>query len=178
LPRNHRHFGQAGREKDAAGDQPLEPFVRPADLKPLSAQERTRRNYRFFPTGIIQGAGRMKGKTGLSFPKEERLLRPEDFRKVRKDGKRLSTRSFTLYLMANGLGKKRLGIAVSAKTGGAVKRNRMKRLLREFFRQNKDLFPASTDILVSVRTLEHATGLKGVEEELKKALGPPGPASG
>ncbi|MBZ0221148.1 MAG: ribonuclease P protein component [Candidatus Methylomirabilis sp.] len=120
----------------------------------------------------------MKGKEGFSFSKEERLLRPEDFKRVRKSGKRLSTRSFTVYLLPNGLGTRRLGIAVSTKTGGAVKRNRIKRLLREFFRQNKALFPASTDIFISVKTLEHAGRLKGVEEELKKALGQPGPASG
>ncbi|MBE7414150.1 MAG: ribonuclease P protein component [Deltaproteobacteria bacterium] len=120
----------------------------------------------------------MKGKEGSSFSKEERLLRPEDFTRVRKSGKRLSTRSFNLYLLQNGLGTRRLGIAVSAKTGGAVKRNRIKRLLREFFRQNKALFPDSTDVFISVKTLEHAAGLKCVEEELKKALGPPGPASG
>lgn len=120
----------------------------------------------------------MNGKNGSSFSKGERLLRPEDFRRVRKGGKRVSTRSFTLFLLPNGLGIRRLGIAASAKTGGAVKRNRVKRLLREFFRQNKALFPASTDVLVSIKTLDHVNGLKGVEEELKKALGPPGPTTG
>ena len=106
----------------------------------------------------------------FSFPKEERLLKPEDFTRVRRTGKRLSTRSFNLFIISNELGQRRLGIAVSSKAGGAVKRNRVKRLLREFYRLNKSLFPASADILVTVKGLEHVKGLKDVEGELKKAL--------
>ncbi len=45
-------------------------------------------------------------------------------------------------------GVKRLGITVTKKTGNAVFRNRMKRLIREFFRRNKDLFPAGHDTIV------------------------------
>lgn len=114
----------------------------------------------------------MTGKDAqdFSFPKEERLLGPEDFTRVRRTGKRLSTRSFNLFILSNDLGRRRLGIAVSSKAGGAVKRNRAKRLLREFYRLNKPLFPASADILITVKGLEHIKGLKDVEEELKKAL--------
>lgn len=106
----------------------------------------------------------------LSFTKEDRLLKPGEFARVRKAGKRLTTRGFTLYILANGLGRSRLGLSVSAKTGGAVKRNRVKRLLREFFRQNATLFPGSADILVSVRSLGHTGGLADLAEELGGAL--------
>lgn len=110
------------------------------------------------------------GTKDLSFPKEDRLLRPEDFTRVRRAGKRLSTRSFSLFILANGLGRRRLGLSVGSKAGNAVKRNRAKRLLREFFRQNRDLFPESMDVLVTVKSLEHVKGLADVEEELSRAL--------
>ncbi len=46
------------------------------------------------------------------------------------------------------MGVKRLGITVTKKAGNAVFRNRIKRLLREFFRRNKDLFPAGCDVVI------------------------------
>lgn len=106
----------------------------------------------------------------FSFPKEDRLLKPEEFSRVRRGGKRLSTRSFTLYLAPNGLGRTRLGLSVSAKTGKAVKRNRAKRLIREFFRLNRDLFPESTDVLVTAKSLGNIEGLMDVADELGRAL--------
>lgn len=110
------------------------------------------------------------GTKDFSFPKEDRLLSPEDFTRVKRAGKRLSTRSFTLYMLPNGLGRRRLGLSVGSKAGGAVKRNRAKRLLREFFRHNRDLFPESVDVLVTVRSLEHVRKLADVQEELTRAL--------
>jgi ribonuclease P protein component len=44
-----------------------------------------------------------------------------------------------------------MGITVTKKAGNAVKRNRIKRLIREFFRQNKSLFPAGHDVVVMAK---------------------------
>lgn len=88
---------------------------------------------------------------GRSFPKARRILRPADFERVRRRGRRFFTPSYVVYVLDNGLGVTRLGLSVSARTGGAVRRNRNKRLVREFFRLNYDRLVPSADILVSLR---------------------------
>ncbi len=85
------------------------------------------------------------------FTKKERLKKTCDFIRARKEGRRYSTRNFVIYVVPNNTGQRRFGLSVGAHVGGAVKRNRIKRLLREFFRLNKDLFPTSSDIVVSVK---------------------------
>lgn len=101
-----------------------------------------------------------------SFKREERLLSKKDFFKIRKKGIRLPSGSFILFALRNDHGFNRLGVAVSVRVGNSVKRNRIKRLLREFFRLNKSTFPKSTDIFISVKQEAIARKLSDVEREL------------
>ena len=83
-----------------------------------------------------------------SFSKDDRLLHRFEFLAVTRKGRRYSTRFFLVFLRANRMGRPRLGIVVSKKVGNAVKRNYMKRRIREFFRLHKDRLPSSSDIVV------------------------------
>jgi len=83
-----------------------------------------------------------------SFSKEDRLLRRFEFLAATRRGRRYSTRYFLVFLRANQRGRPRLGIVASKKTGNAVKRNYLKRRIREFFRLHKSRLPPSTDLVV------------------------------
>ena len=56
-----------------------------------------------------------------------------------------------MIFMSNAEDYNRLGISVHRKIGDAVRRNRIKRLIREVFRLNRDLFPPSCDIVFTIR---------------------------
>ena len=56
-----------------------------------------------------------------------------------------------MVFLANTLAYNRLGISVQRKAGNAVRRNRIKRLIREVFRLHRDRFPQSADIVLTVR---------------------------
>ena len=86
-----------------------------------------------------------------SFRRAERVTSKSRYRTIYEQGVRRSSRFFTIITCGNPKGAKRLGITVTKKTGNAVFRNRMKRLLREFFRRNKELFPAGHDVVVMVK---------------------------
>jgi ribonuclease P protein component len=81
-----------------------------------------------------------------------RVRKRAEFDRIQKGGLRVSTRTFVL-VMAGRRDRKaaRLGITASRKIGGAITRNRAKRLVREAFRLTSDLFPPGIDLVVIVR---------------------------
>lgn len=92
----------------------------------------------------------------------ERIRRHADFQEVYKEGDRCPGRLMILFIRPNGLPVARLGIAATRRLGGAVIRNRAKRLVREVFRRHKpapgvdvvvvprsDLLNASLDVLAA-----------------------------
>ena len=108
----------------------------------------------------------------FSFTKDERLLKRVEFLYVTGDGKKFLTRSFIVFVKPNSLAFSRIGITASRKVGGAVKRNRVKRLVREFFRLNKTRIKKGIDIVVIAKREAVGKGFAEVSRELEKVLVP------
>lgn len=104
------------------------------------------------------------------FPAEERLRTDREFRDVVRKGERVSTPHYTVYRDALGGERRLVGVSAGKRAGGAVLRNRVKRLLREFCRLNKGAFPPGTRTAIVVRKTPGAAGLTAVSAELLPAL--------
>ncbi|MDI6777535.1 MAG: ribonuclease P protein component [Syntrophales bacterium] len=83
--------------------------------------------------------------------KHERIRKRKQYLIIYQQGERSYSENFTTIVCQNQLGTKRLGTTASKKIGGAVKRNRTKRLIREFFRLNKFKLSASHDFVIIVK---------------------------
>jgi ribonuclease P protein component len=86
-----------------------------------------------------------------SYPKALRLSGSLAFKAVYDANTKKHAGPVTIFGRANGLLHPRLGLSVSRKVGSAVKRNRIKRLLREAFRLSQHEWPGAYDIIIVVR---------------------------
>jgi ribonuclease P protein component len=106
----------------------------------------------------------------FSFSKIEKLLNREEFVNLNRSGRRHHTRHFVLIFKKNGLSFARLGITVSKKIGNAVQRNRVKRLIREFFRLHRDHFPKGFDFVIAAKRNAISLNYSDLTEELSEGL--------
>jgi ribonuclease P protein component len=116
-------------------------------------------------------------------PKRGRLSRSAEFERVYRQGRSLGNRHLVLYVFPRGettpapelSSGPRLGLSVSRKVGGAVERNRVKRLLREAFALEAERLPADTDVVVvarpEARELAEREGLDGLRGALAELIG-------
>jgi ribonuclease P protein component len=104
----------------------------------------------------------------MTFRPQERIRRRAEFQQVYEHGARIHGRYSTLFILPNALPVGRLGIAATKKLGGAVVRNRAKRLIRELFRHNK-LAPGYDIVVVPKRELLQTT-LSVLEADYRAAV--------
>jgi ribonuclease P protein component len=105
-----------------------------------------------------------------SFGRHERIRKKRDYVAIYEQGVRRYSKHFTVIERRNQEGIRRLGITVSKKVGIAVQRNRVKRLLREFFRLNKTRVSSSQDIVIIAKKDAHSLTYQDVCRELESLL--------
>jgi ribonuclease P protein component len=104
----------------------------------------------------------------MRFRPAERIRRRAEFQQIYDRGLKVHSRYTTVFLLANALGVGRLGIAATRKLGGAVQRNRAKRLIREVFRRNK-IAPGFDVVVIPKRDLLDAS-LNTLEADYRNLL--------
>src|SRR5947209_6667594 len=96
----------------------------------------------------------MTDRPAYTFPATHRLHGPKAFAAVYDAKTREGRGPLTIYALPNDTGHARLGLSVSRRVGNAVRRGRIKRLLREAFRLTRHELPGAYDLVVVVRPHE------------------------
>jgi ribonuclease P protein component len=108
--------------------------------------------------------------------KRRRLSRSGEFERVYREGRSHASRHFVVYAFPRSGDDEdaRLGVSVGRKLGGAVERNRIKRLLREAFWANAEAVSPGHDFVIVARPpageLASAGGEAAIEEALRAVL--------
>jgi ribonuclease P protein component len=85
------------------------------------------------------------------FPKEIRIKKRSELEEIFKKGKKNIGKNLILYRLDSNEKPQKFGVIVNRDVKGAVKRNRIKRILREIIRKNKDKFKENERVLIYYR---------------------------
>jgi ribonuclease P protein component len=106
----------------------------------------------------------------LRFPRACRLTTRRQFLTVYAEGRRVASKSFTFFGLPNSAGTCRLGITVTRKVGGAVRRNRIKRRLRDVFRRNRTQLAPGLDLVINAHVAIDVSDAAAIEAEFMRTF--------
>src|SRR3954449_2728909 len=121
----------------------------------------------------MEGSGERGGRRRS---RRQRLSRSAEFDRVYREGRSHANRYLVVYSFPREVDDEspRLGVSVGRKVGGAVERNRVKRMLREAFWSLGETLPDGHDFVVVARPdvgdLARQDGEQGVERALRELL--------
>lgn len=116
----------------------------------------------------------MSGVPAATLPARLRLKTQRHFRAVYQRGRRKSGAWLTVVVLQRDVvaaGGPRLGVSVSKDHGGAVRRNKLKRLLREAFRLERHRLPDDVDVVLIPRQRPDRVPLAELRAELVQLVG-------
>lgn len=85
------------------------------------------------------------------YARADRVRARAEYRRIYEAGGAMHTTHLVFYVQPAEAGSRRLGVTVPKKTGNAVVRNRIKRLIREVFRQDRGLLPDGCVVVVNAK---------------------------
>lgn len=106
----------------------------------------------------------------FTFTKADRIRTSKEYRSLSNNGIRHYSECFIIISKRNQFKRHRLGITVSKRVGKAVTRNRIKRIIREYFRVEKSLLPSHMDINIIARQQSGRIEAEALRENLGKWL--------
>jgi ribonuclease P protein component len=109
-----------------------------------------------------------------TLPKSERLRRGYEFRRAYEQGRKFTGRLVVVYVVHDPSTDRALGVVTSRKIGGAVVRNRARRLLREAYRLNKQKLKTNLQIVMIARNAINGKRLQDVDAEVRRLFGAAG----
>ncbi len=115
---------------------------------------------------MIPPGGVESDRPSHRFTPEQRLRKRREFLRIQDRGRRIHGRRFIFSIQPGATDKARIGITVSRKVGNAVVRNRIKRWVREAFRQHPELFRYPIDVVMTAKRGIEDFSYAAVRDEL------------
>jgi ribonuclease P protein component len=106
----------------------------------------------------------------LGLPRACRVVRRAEYDAVYREGRRRSSREFTIFVRPNGLDLSRFGWSIKKALGNAVQRNRIRRRLREILRLHRQEISPGWDIVIHPRSSAAKADFSALTQELLKLI--------